>query len=540
MLSCHHSSSYCLPAIRMVEESDDVWVVFVYRDNDEYSSGISSHWEAAAAEASGVPGLKFGRINFDTDRRVARRLPIRVRLTPTILMFEPKGSMAPENMDFMKMAAGSDALLPWITQHFPVVVPTLSSTEQVSSFLRINDNQPHVLLESRFVSPSLHLQAAIRKWEKYFPFAFLDHVALLEKEKRAAAGGGSSVAGVDSNEHSVATGNTNSSSSTNQFISKFVSGVPANDNRYQPDANDAQDDGSSFQQTAGAVGGSARVLLTMCAPQPPSSSSDSSAASSLPCLFMGSASVPGPLLQGADIDSAFTTIRAAAAPHLTPETGEELCRSSLQQRVYCLALVNAANLERIKDVQTLLQKGIRDRELQQNDEAKTDRWPLIQPVLIDTEVRAAPLMGTRKPPRVANGKSERFRKLHESLGSPSMLLIDLDGDRMSAIANDETLPLLQSQDLATLPDSSLDFMAIPKQCSSALFYEACLLGPQKAFSYLRTTVRQMSTAKALLLVSAAYAVIHMGISLFKKMTKQTLHHGSSKGSSRHHMYLRQK
>jgi len=71
---------------RLVEESNDVWIIMVYLDTDDLSSQFTNFWDEVAKD---YPFIQFGRINFATQARLVSMLPFRVEEIPFVLSYVP-------------------------------------------------------------------------------------------------------------------------------------------------------------------------------------------------------------------------------------------------------------------------------------------------------------------------------------------------------------------------------------------------------------------------------------------------------------------
>lgn len=74
---------------RLVEDSNDIWIVIVYLDTDDRSVQIMNFWDEIAKD---YPFIQFGRINFASQPKLVSQLPFRVEEIPFILSFLPDGT----------------------------------------------------------------------------------------------------------------------------------------------------------------------------------------------------------------------------------------------------------------------------------------------------------------------------------------------------------------------------------------------------------------------------------------------------------------
>lgn len=85
---------------RLVEDSNDIWIIIVYLDTDDTSVQFMNFWDEIAKE---YPFIQFGRINFASQPKLVSQLPFRVEEIPFILSFLPDGTS-----EFFEFDAYSD------------------------------------------------------------------------------------------------------------------------------------------------------------------------------------------------------------------------------------------------------------------------------------------------------------------------------------------------------------------------------------------------------------------------------------------------
>ena len=68
---------------RFVLETNDVWIIQIYEDANPWCEQIAPFWDEIATEYSNT--VKFGRINYGTQRNLVKYLPINIVFLPTIL-----------------------------------------------------------------------------------------------------------------------------------------------------------------------------------------------------------------------------------------------------------------------------------------------------------------------------------------------------------------------------------------------------------------------------------------------------------------------
>jgi len=72
---------------RLVEESNDIWIIQVYEDGNPMCISIADTWDSVAKGYGGV--IKFGRVNAVSQNDLLNRLPYKITLFPTILAVVP-------------------------------------------------------------------------------------------------------------------------------------------------------------------------------------------------------------------------------------------------------------------------------------------------------------------------------------------------------------------------------------------------------------------------------------------------------------------
>jgi len=72
---------------RLVEESNDIWIIQVYEDGHPMCISIADTWDAVAKSYNGV--IKFGRVNAVNQNDLLNSLPYKITLFPTILAVVP-------------------------------------------------------------------------------------------------------------------------------------------------------------------------------------------------------------------------------------------------------------------------------------------------------------------------------------------------------------------------------------------------------------------------------------------------------------------
>lgn len=72
---------------RLVEESNDIWIIQVYEDGNPSCISIADIWDMVAKSYGGI--IKFGRVNAMTQPELMTRLPYHVAFFPTIMAVVP-------------------------------------------------------------------------------------------------------------------------------------------------------------------------------------------------------------------------------------------------------------------------------------------------------------------------------------------------------------------------------------------------------------------------------------------------------------------
>lgn len=67
-----------------VEDSKDIWIIMVYKNNNYPSEFFSSFWEDVLKS---YPFIRFGRINYKTQAKLVRKLPFNVREFPIVFAY---------------------------------------------------------------------------------------------------------------------------------------------------------------------------------------------------------------------------------------------------------------------------------------------------------------------------------------------------------------------------------------------------------------------------------------------------------------------
>eukprot|EP00828_Plagiopyla_frontata_P031901 TRINITY_DN4169_c0_g1_i3.p1 TRINITY_DN4169_c0_g1~~TRINITY_DN4169_c0_g1_i3.p1 ORF type:complete len:727 (-),score=164.34 TRINITY_DN4169_c0_g1_i3:64-2244(-) len=68
---------------RLVEDSNDVWIIEAYEDGDPHCERMADFWEELIQKLNNI-GVQFGRINIETQKELVKRLPFHIVITPTI------------------------------------------------------------------------------------------------------------------------------------------------------------------------------------------------------------------------------------------------------------------------------------------------------------------------------------------------------------------------------------------------------------------------------------------------------------------------
>jgi len=72
---------------RLVEESNDIWIIQVYEDGNPTCIHIADTWDMVAKSYGG--SVKFGRVNAMSQQKLLNRLPYHITLFPTIMAVVP-------------------------------------------------------------------------------------------------------------------------------------------------------------------------------------------------------------------------------------------------------------------------------------------------------------------------------------------------------------------------------------------------------------------------------------------------------------------
>lgn len=111
----------------------EVWVIQVYTDTDWLSSHVAPIWEDTADALADV--VQFGRINADVDTAVVKKLPIKPRLYPTILLMSYHMMRPLMYQGVYDITAAK--LKSWVTAHFPTCYPIYHASRPAQDFLHL-------------------------------------------------------------------------------------------------------------------------------------------------------------------------------------------------------------------------------------------------------------------------------------------------------------------------------------------------------------------------------------------------------------------
>jgi len=85
---------------RLVEESNDIWIIMVYLDTDEISTQLTNFWDEVAKE---YPFIQFGRINYATQSKLISMLPFRIEEIPFVMSYLPN-----KDSEYLEFDTNSD------------------------------------------------------------------------------------------------------------------------------------------------------------------------------------------------------------------------------------------------------------------------------------------------------------------------------------------------------------------------------------------------------------------------------------------------
>lgn len=130
-----------------------VWVIQVFTDLDPLCRHIAPAWEEAVLQLD--KSIEFGRINARTTKVLLSRLPVKVRIFPTIIMLF--GQMSEIYQNIFQMTSSN--FLSWIVRYYPSSYQRLYDTNTIESFLKSSSNSYSPIM---VVSPHPSLPLSIR------------------------------------------------------------------------------------------------------------------------------------------------------------------------------------------------------------------------------------------------------------------------------------------------------------------------------------------------------------------------------------------
>ncbi|KAJ1607652.1 DNAj domain-containing protein [Cryptosporidium canis] len=407
------------------------WVIQVYTDHDELCHYFSSIWEESIEEMGKY--YKFGRIHAKKESSLLKKLPLHVKVFPAIFIIT---NGYPYEMYSKIYDPSLESFIEFLSSSFPMTITILNSEKSVNNWIKKDGSyKQKVLIVSNKPSPSLLIRSFALRWSSLFEFAYFYN----NREAKTLK-----VWGLDKDKPYLVS--FTQSMGNTLLPPKFL--IPLGDSSIE----NAVKTGHINDQVYNILRRSTSLLSKL----------------ELSLLYL----------------------QQSYLPFINGNNAKSLCESNRLNRIVCLLIIQDKLDGRIqvKDIIQTLNKS--HQEYIQNkggseyvstdleDEPNEYSGELfIQPAIA---VLSSRIKGVN-----SLSKIKGFMELFHNANLPTFLLIDVDGDRYSAL---ESLDDIYQR----IVDEEIYWNRLPKTCTSYNsnnLYKNCLSNHYEGLSFLQVMFR---------------------------------------------------